>query len=59
MHYAYDNAAGLNEFGVAIQTGNNESALLIVNPTLSSGGEIMNRYDHVEGKIVSLWRKFM
>ena len=59
MHYAFDNSSKLDEFGIAIQTGENESALLIINPTLSSKGEIITRYDHVEGKVVSLYRKFM
>lgn len=59
MHYAFDNSSKLDEFGIAIQTGENESALLIINPTLSSKGEIITRYGHVEGKVVSLYRKFM
>lgn len=59
MHYAYDSKKGIDEFGIAIEMGNNESALLIINPLLSSKGEILKRYDHVEGKVVSLYRKSM
>lgn len=59
MHYAYGQNPKVDQFGIAIQTGNNESALLIVNPELSAQGEILERYEHVEGKIVSLCRKAM
>lgn len=59
MFYAYNSNLGVNEFALTIDAGNGESSLLIVDPILTKHGEIVKRYDHVKGKVVSLWRKSM
>lgn len=61
MQYAYDINKNIDEFGIAITGSNTErsGSLLIINPTLTSGGEILKRYDHVGGKIISICRKIM
>lgn len=61
MQYAYDSNKKVNEFGIAITGSNPEGpgSLLIINPTLTAGGEILKRYDNVKGKIVSICRKIM
>lgn len=61
MQYAYDINKNIDEFGIAITGSNTErtGSLLIINPTLTAGGEILKRYDHVGGKIISICRKIM
>jgi len=59
MHYAYNINKLVNELGIAIQTTTSSSSLLIINPSLTSKGEVLKRYDNIAGKTVSIWRKIM
>lgn len=61
MQYAYDVNKNVNEFGIAITGSNSErsGSLLIINPTLTAGGEILKRYNNVGGEIKSICRKIM
>lgn len=46
------------EFTVVISNGNN-SSILVVDPTLTSHGQILQRYDGIKGRVVSACRKLM
>lgn len=46
------------EFTVVISNGNN-SSILVVDPTLTSHGQILQRYDGIKGRVVSACRKIM
>jgi|GEM_PF-1241696 len=64
MHYAYsinwdDSSRSVNEFGIAVQTGSTTSSLLLIDPSLTSKGQILKRQDNIAGKITSIWRKIM
>lgn len=61
MQYAYDANKNVNEFGIAITGSNSErsGSLLIINPTLTAGGEILKQYNNVGGEIKSICRKIM
>lgn len=59
MHYELNNNLGVNEFALTIDNGDGTSSLLIINPVLTSKGEILKRYDQIEGTVVSLYRKAM
>lgn len=46
----------VNEFAVCIQNGST-SSLLILNQDLASHGQITARYDGIQGKVISMFRK--
>jgi hypothetical protein len=56
MQYAYDANKNVNDFAISTYNGTT-SSLLVVNPSLISGGQILKRVDNVAGKIVSFARK--
>jgi len=56
MQYVYDANKSINEFALSIYNGST-SSLFVVNPTLISNGQILKRFDNIEGKIVSFARK--
>ena len=58
MQYCIDSTMKLNEFGVAIDGGDGTTSLLIIDPTLTSHGAILQRFDGIKGKAVSIWRKY-
>lgn len=58
MQYCIDSTMKLNEFGVAIDGGDGTTSLLIIDPTLTSHGAILQRFDGINGKAVSIWRKY-
>lgn len=57
LHYAFDNLKQVNELAVAIQTAAGQSSLLVIDPQLTSQGEVLERYDGIKGRVVSLCRK--
>lgn len=47
----------VSELAVCVQTDANTSSLLIINQDLSSHGQIKERYDGIQGKVISMFRK--
>ena len=58
MLYLTDTSVSLDEFGIAIDGGDDTTSLLIIDPTLTSHGAVLQRYDGIKGKAVSIWRKY-
>lgn len=63
IHYAYaniyDDAKRVNQLAIAIRASATESSLLIIDPQLTAHGQILERYDGIKGKVVSICRKVM
>lgn len=59
MTFSRDNTVLPNlEFSIAVSRGG-QSSILIVDPTLTSKGKILKRYNGIKGDIVSFCRKLM
>jgi hypothetical protein len=56
MQYVTDANKNVNDFAISTYNGST-SSLLVINPSLISGGQILKRVDNVAGKIISFARK--
>ena len=59
MNYTYDINKNINEFGIALNTGDPEfpGSFILVNTSLTSNGAILRRVDKIGGVVKSMVRK--